>query len=274
MRFTAPLLFVVALAAPAPAADPLKVDFKKGVEFTGRAEATVVEICPRVTGYIDRVLVKEGEAVRKGDVLAEVDDRPYKLKLDEAKAELAVAQAQAKIAVADLARMKDAFAKGAASKDEVTRAEAAWDVAKARVDAAKAVVAWAELNLAFTKLTSPIDGRVGRFTTTPGNLLVADGPSIVSVVAAADPIAVSFDVDERLLLALLRAREVNAGKPVVEVGLADEDGYPHKAALEATPVKVDPATGTARFRATLANPKGLIAHGSFVRVRLTVPPGK
>jgi RND family efflux transporter MFP subunit len=273
MRLAAPFLFVVALTAPAPAADPPKVDFKKGVEFTGRAEATVVEIRPRVTGYIDRVLVKEGEAVRKGDVLAEVDDRPYKLKLDEAKAELAVAQAQAKLAAADLARTKEMVAKGIVSKEELTKVEAAWDVAKARVDAAKAVVALAELNLAWTKLTAPIAGRVGRFTTTPGNLVVADGPSIVSVVAA-DPIAVSFDVDERLLLALLRAREDNAGKPVVEVGLADEDGYPHKAALEATPVKVDPATGTARFRATLANPKGLIAHGSFVRVRLTVPPGK
>jgi RND family efflux transporter MFP subunit len=273
MRFTAPLLFVVALTAPAPAADPPKVDFKKGVEFTGRAEATVVEIRPRVTDFIDRVLVKEGATVRKGDVLAEVDDRPYKLKLDEAKAQFAVAQAEAKVAAADLALTKEAIIKGIVSKDEVTKVEAAWDAAKARVDAAKAVVALAELNLAWTKLTSPIDGRVGRFTSTPGNLLVTDGPSVVTVVAA-DPIAVAFDVDERTLLALLRGQGDKANKPMVEVGLIDEDGYPHKATLEPLGHQVDPATGTVRFRATLANPKGLIAHGSFVRVRLTVPPGK
>jgi len=273
MRFGTLILLASVLAAYAPAADEPKVDLKKGIAFTGRAEANVVEIHPRVTGFLDRALVKEGNAVQKGDLLAEIDDRPYKLQFNGAKARLAAAQAKMKAVGVDFDRVKGLFARGAASKDDFLKTEAERDEAEARVEVGRAEVAMTELNLAFTKLTAPISGRVDRFTTSPGNLLIADGPALVSIVAS-DPIAVVFNVDERSLLAIRRATIDDAGKPLVEVGLSDEDGYPHKATLDAMGATVDPKTGTVRFRATLANPKDLIAHGMFVRVRLTMQSGK
>lgn len=271
MRFLSVMAVALALTAPARADDPPKIDLKKGIVFTGRAEATMVEIRPRVTGYLDRVLVKEGEAVRKGDLLAELDSRPYLAKVDVAKGELAVAAAQLKLATANLARARDALKKGAGTREEVAAAEGAHEEADGRLLVARAVIAVTELNLGYTKLYAPIDGRVGRFATTEGNLLKADETAIVSVVAD-KTVAAAFDVDERTLLAIRRAELDNAGKPTVEVGLIDEDGFPHKATLELTNHQVDPATGSVRFRATFANPKGLIVDGLFLRVRLTVQP--
>src|SRR4051812_15084794 len=109
MRLVLPLAFVCAAASTATPADPPKVDLKKGVEFTGHAEAIIVEVRPRVTGTLDNILVKDGEHVRKGDVIAEVDDRQYKLEVSRAKAQLVQAQAEVKIAAAEMARVKQAL---------------------------------------------------------------------------------------------------------------------------------------------------------------------
>jgi RND family efflux transporter MFP subunit len=272
MRFVVPLVFVSALSAPARADEPPKVDLKKGVEFTGRAAGIVSNVRPRVTGYVERVLVKEGEAVKKGDVLAEMDDRAYKLELDLAKAKLTAARAEAKIAAVDFARTKGAFEKGVASKEEFLKAEAVKDRAEALVVLGKAETELAELKLSFTKLTAPMDGRVSRLAITTGDVLAVDGPVAVSILDAGT-ITVHFDVDERTLTALSQALGDN-GKPAVGISLGDAEGYPHKAKLERPAVTLDPATGTARFRATLANPKGLIVPGQFLRLRLTVEPGK
>ena len=135
-----------------------------------------------------------------------------------------------------------------------------------------AAVELAEVTLSFTKLVAPIDGRLGAFVTPVGNVVKADETTIVHVVAS-DPVTVTFDVDDRPAVAIRRALN-DGGKPTVEVGLNDEDGYPHKAALNPRVDLVDAKTDTVRFRATLANPKGLFVHGRFVRVRLTVQPGK
>ena len=272
MRFFTPLLLAAALAAPGRAADPPKVDLTKGVTFTGRADAPTVQVRSRVSGYVERVAVKDGATVKKGDLLAEIDDRLYKSKLDVAKAELAAAHAQAKRAAADVGRIKEMVKSGIVSKEEVERTEAAFDEAKSHTEAAKAAVALAELNLSFTKVRAPIDGRLGHFATSAGNLVKADETALVTLVAP-DRVWVTFDVDERTALAFARAWNDKA-KPVVEVGLADEDGYPHAAAFEAIGHEVDVNTGTVRFRAKLDNPKGLIAPGMFLRVRLTVQPGK
>lgn len=270
MRFAIPLLFVAVLTVPARGDDPPKTDLKKGATFTGHSEARVVQIRPRVSGFLTRIAVKDGATVKKGDVLAEVDSRAYEAELKSAKAKLAVAEAEAKLAATDLARIKDAFAKGIVAKEELQKAEGAIKVAEAIVEASKATVQLAELNLSYTRLFAPMDGRVGTFATIEGNVVKADETLIVNVVAP-DPIAVVFDVDERTFLAVARALE-DKGKAVVEVGLGDEDGYPHKGTLGALPVTIDRASGKAQFRATLDNPKGLIVNGQFLRVRLKVEP--
>lgn len=272
MRLFTLTLLVTASAAPGRAADPPKVDLTKGVTFTGTAAATVVTVRPRVSGYLERVAVKEGDAVKKGDVLFEVDARPYRAKLDAAKAELAVANAQAKAAASELARVKEAIQKGIVAKADVERAEASAEETRARTDAAKAVVALAELNLGYTKPPAPIDGKVARVTATAGELVSPDETAVVTVVAL-DPIAVTFEVDEGTALAIRRA-VLDGGKPAVAIGLGDEKDYPRAAALDAIAPQVDPKAGTVRFRAVLPNPKELIPHGAFVRVKLTVQPGK
>jgi multidrug efflux system membrane fusion protein len=272
MRATSPFLLLVALCATARADEPPKVDLMKGVPFAGRAQATVAQLHPRVAGAITSVRVKEGEVVKKGDVLVELDDRPYKLKLDQARAKLAEVKAKEKVATTAFERVRAAVEKGVGDKGALMEAAAEREAAVARVDAAKAGCAIAELELTYTKVIAPIDGLVGRFTATPGDLLLGDGPALVTVIAA-DPIAVVFDVDERTYLALARALD-KGSKPVVEVGIDSVEGYAHKATLEKTVPTIDPATGTARLRATFANPKGEIVNGQFLRVRLSVLPGK
>ena len=272
MRFAAPFLFTVVVAPAAVAANPPKVDLKKGIEFIGRAEGTVVEIRPRVTGYLDRVRVKGGDAVKKGDVLAEIDDRPYRLKLDAAKAELVVARAQEKVAAAEAARLKEASEKGIVSKEEYTKVAAAQEEAEARVEVAKVGVRTAELDLSWTKLTAPMDGRVRPLVLAPGNLLKANETMVVSVVKT-DPLHIPFDVDERTALEIIRAQKDAGGNLTAAVAFLGEDGFPHPALVTIGCV-VDPVTGAVQFRATLPNPKGEHMPGASVRVRLSVQPGK
>jgi RND family efflux transporter MFP subunit len=253
-------------------AEPPKVDLQAGVAFLGRADANAVEIRPHVSGTLERILIKEGDAVQKGDVVAETDDRTLALGLKIAKANLDAARAEVKVAAADVARLKDAVERGIVPKGEFDAAQARREKADALAEAAKAEVELAALKLSGTKLTAPCAGRIGRYSAVPGSLLRTDGPALV-YVGTLDPISISFDVDERTLLALRRA--VHAGsKPVVEAGLNDEEGFPHKATLELTGVAVNPDTGTARFRAALDNPKELIVPGMTLRVRLGIQPAK
>lgn len=271
MRFVLAIPFLAAVAAPAPAEDSPKFDFKKGAVFIGHAEATVVDIRPRATGEIERVPVGSGDRVQKGQVLVELDGRLQRAALNAAKARLAVAEAEARLVAVDLDRAKAAFIAKAVSKEELARAEIGLDKAKALIEVAKAEAATAEIQLHYTRLVAPISGRVSGLSATEGNLCLADGPALMSVIAA-DTVTAVFKVEERMLLEFLR---LAAGdKAVVEVGLANEEGFPHKAVLEAIDARIDPATGSARLRATVANPKGLIPHGAFLRVRLTFPSGK
>jgi RND family efflux transporter MFP subunit len=270
MRRTVPLLLVVVLIAPLGAADPPKADLAKGVELVGRAEAPVVVIRPRVSGFLERVPVKEGAAVKKGDLLAEVDDRPYKIKLDAAKAKLLTVSALLRLAEANLAQDKVAHMQKAISDFQINQDEANVAQAAAAVSAEKAVVAQAELELSWTKLTAPVDGRAGRLLLSPGDLVTADKSEVLTVVAT-EPLAVTFGLDELTTLGFVRAVRAG-GKPLVEVGLLDEEGFPRKAVLESSAVTVNPETGAARFRATLADPNTLILPGMALRVRLTVSP--
>jgi RND family efflux transporter MFP subunit len=272
MRQAILLLALAALVAvPVRAADPPKVDLSKGVTFVGRAEASAtVEVRSRVSGYLTKVNVRGGQMVRKGDVLAEVDDRAYQAELKTAKTKLEAAQAAEKRAAADLERATDGFRKGIVPRSDVATNEAAFGEAKARAEAAKAEVENATVNLAYAKIVAPIDGRV-RAPYVDADNLVRANDTIIATIFATDTVFVDFDVDERTALAVQRAISDKTGKPAVEVALADEEGYPHKATFDHIDCQVDPKTGTVRFRASLANPKGLLSPGSFLRVRLTLP---
>ncbi len=255
------------MSADLRAADP-----PKDWEFTGRTQAVAtVEVRSRATGYLTHVAVKEGAAVKKGDLLVEIFPRPYQLDLDAARARMRAAEAKLRTAKITAENSKKLTQKRVVSPNELALQEAAEAEAEAGLEAAKVEVARAELNLAGTHISAPIDGRVSHIHFTEGNLIAANQTVILTIVAT-DPLYISFNVPEAIVLRLRRDALAAPGKLGVAVGFADEEGYPHPAKLDLIAPNADPATGTVRFRATVQNPKGLLSPGMSARVRLTPPP--
>jgi RND family efflux transporter MFP subunit len=277
-----PLLSLLAACAAASAAEPPEVtvatpavrEVTDHAEFAGRVEAAaVVEVRPRVSGYLDKVHFRDGAEVKKGELLFEIDPRPYEAELAKATAALAVAEARLQRAEAELKRAKALMTRQAMSQEEYDRILADRSEAEAGVVLAKAALAQARLTLGFTKVTSPMDGRVGRRQLDPGNLVRGD-ETLLATVVAVKPARVAFEVDEKTWLRLVRlaregkAKPAEAGLPV-EVGLADEDSFPHKGRLDFVDTRLDPKTGTLPARVVLEDGDGLLP-GRFARVRLAV----
>jgi multidrug efflux system membrane fusion protein len=244
-------------------------------DFTGRAEAsTRVDLRPRVTGYLTAVLFEEGDLVKKGHVLFDLDARPYQAQLDQALSQVALHKATLQLARATLARAQ-ALAKaapGSVSLQQLDMDQAAVEEATAKVKAAEASAEVCKLNLSFCKVTAPIAGRIGLRRVDVGNLVSQD-QTLLAVLVTEDPIYVYFDIDERTFLRLRRSipeGKAEAGKLPIAIGLATEEGFPHRGVLDFAANHVDPETGTIRLRAVLANKDRLLAPGLFVRVRLAL----
>ncbi|HLK89501.1 MAG TPA: efflux RND transporter periplasmic adaptor subunit [Polyangia bacterium] len=240
-------------------------------EFIGRLEAVdSVEVRARVSGYVDRAAFKEGTEVGKGDLLFQIDPRPYQAELARAEAELAQARSAAALAARAVERSRPLVATEAMSREEFDNRAAAGERGAAAVQAAVAAVASARLNLEWTHVRSPIRGRVGRAEVTAGNLVQAGGQRLTTVVSR-DPIYLSFDADERSYLKYIARRAAGSGerRVPVEMGMANEDGaFPHRGFLDFIDNRLDPRTGTARARAIFSNRDGIFAPGLFARVRL------
>ena len=270
-------------AAPAPQAPQVSVaevlqrDVSDWDEFTGRTEAIEsVEVRPRVSGYIERVAFAEGSIVRKGDLLFVIDPRPYRAELDKAEAELVRAQANAELARNEVARGDRLLSARAISREEYDQRVNAGRESDANVRAAQAAVETARLNLGYTRVTTPIDGRVSKAEVTLGNLVsggTANATLLTSVVSV-DPIYVAFEGDERVYLkyaSLGQLRELQGANNVrntVRVGLANETDFPHEGELVFLDNQLNPATGTIRARALLDNHDGRLTPGLFARVKL------
>jgi RND family efflux transporter MFP subunit len=233
-------------------------------DFTGRTEASAtVQIKARVSGFLTRVLFKEGTAVKKGDLLFEIDPRPYQTELDKADAALALSEARLKRADAAHKRGKALFDSKAMGREELDKIAAERDEAQARLRVAKANRDHARLNLDFTRVTAPMSGRIGRRLLDVGNLVKADETDLATVISS-KPMYVYFDIDERTVLRLRQGKGLQ-----VAMALANDKGFPHRAEVDYVANGVDPTTGTLRLRATLPNADGLLMPGLFVRVRLT-----
>jgi multidrug efflux system membrane fusion protein len=239
--------------------------------FTGRVSAVeTVELRPRVSGYVQRVAYEEGQEVRKGDLLFVIDPRPYRAALDQAQAQLERARAEARLAQAQDTRAESLIEARAISREEFEIRRSATAQGQAAVRAAEAAVAAAQLDLQFTQVRSPIDGRAGRAMVTEGNLAQADATLLTTVVSQ-DPVHVYFETDEQTYLRyqdLARKGERDSERNPVRVGLANETGYPHTGTVDFIDNQVDPATGTMRARAVLRNPDRYFTPGLFARVQL------
>ncbi len=254
--------------------------------FSGRFDAVNhVDIRPRVSGYISSVNFVDGTVVHKGQVLFVIDPRPYQADYQRAEADLDQARAQAALAKSEQTRAVNLFAAHAISKDEYDTRIANARQSAANVEAAKAAVDAAALNLTFTRVTAPITGRVSRAIVTVGNL-VTNGQTLLTTVVSLDPIYVEFNADEQAYLTFEKyAGHGNDGRKdaptsghaaartdtlgnAVYVGLADENGYPHEGHLVFMDNSLDATTGTIYARALLSNPEGHFVPGLFARVKL------
>lgn len=266
-----------------PVSKPLQRKVTDYVDFTGRTEAVeAVDIRARVTGYLVKMPFKEGAEVKEGDLLFEIDPRPYQAQHDQAVSQVNLYQAQLKLARSIYARDQQIAATGATaiSQQQLDQDRAAVDEADARVKAFQASVEVYKLNLSFTKVLSPIDGHISRYYLTRGNLVNQD-QTLLTTVVSLDPMFVYFDMDEPTLLRL--RREIAEGRlhlpkdgtmPVL-MGLQGDEGYPHRGTVNFFNNQVNPTTGSLSVRGTFPNPRlsggpRLLSPGMFVRIRLTI----
>jgi RND family efflux transporter MFP subunit len=267
-------------APPPPEVMVAKVISKRIIdwdEYTGRFQAVdTVEVRPRVSGYIDQFLFREGQPVKKDDVLVIIDPRPYQADYDRAKAGLQLAKSQRELAALEAARVQKLKDSGAVSREELDERLSALSQQEAGVTASQAALNVAALNLSFTKVRAPVDGRASRAEVTRGNLVTGgnNGGTLLTTVVSVDPIYVYFEGDENAYLryqGMARTGERPSSREVanpVRVGLANEQGYPHEGRMDFVDNQLDVRTGTIRARAILENKEGLFTPGLFARVQL------
>lgn len=236
-------------------------------EFSGRVEAlNHAEIRPRVAGTIDRVHFQAGSLVRKGDVLFTIDPRAYRAEVARLEAAAAGSKAKADQAQTELKRATQLLADNAiAQRDHDERASAARQ-AEAAANADQASLAAARLNLEWTSVRAPFDGRVGKAEVTEGNLV--NGAQVLTTLVSASPVYVSFNGDESTYLQLGKLARSNPGALKVGVGLAHEQGFPHVGKLEFVDNQIDAQTGSLRLRAIVDNKDGVLTPGLFAKVKL------
>jgi RND family efflux transporter MFP subunit len=238
-------------------------------DFTGRIEAVeTVEVRPRVSGFVESVHFTEGGPVDQGDLLFQIDPRPFRAEVDRLTAERHRAEAELSLARTYRARAERLLAQNVASEEEFERYAADEAVGEADLAAVEAALESAELDLSFTRVTSPITGRVSSAIVTPGNL--ADSSTLLTTVVSDNPVYAYFDVDEHTYLDHVRESADQAGASV-HVGLINEEGHPHAAALDFVDNQVNPAHGTIRARAVLDNSDGRFTPGLFIRLKLVSP---
>lgn len=240
-------------------------------EYVAKVEASnTVEIRSRVGGLLEKQLAVEGQLVKRGQVLFQIDPQPFEAALAQAKAALAEAEAGLQQSDRDLARVKPLAEIDAVSQQELDSVVARNSANRAGVEAARAAVKTADLNLDYTRITSPIDGILGRTQIRVGGLISAS-TSLLTTVYAPDPMYVNFSISERRMIELQRRLDLHAGDPVRTDGvfkiiLADGSKYPQKAKLNLIDAAVDETTGTLPIRLEVENPSRTLLAGMFARV--------
>jgi RND family efflux transporter MFP subunit len=259
---------------------PLEREVTDYAEFTARTAAVdSVEVRAHVWGYLQKVNFKEGALVKKGDILFELDPRPYQALLSQAQAKVAQDEAQLTYDEAEYQRNLRLVTTGAVSRSDLDKSSAARGVDRANIAADKAVVAARQLDLEYTKVLAPVSGRSSRYVVTVGNLIQSGdqgGGTLLTTIVSVDPMYAYFDVDENTVLRVRQlVREGKADSPregpvPVRLGLANQNGFPHQGTIDFVDNQVNPRTGTMRLRGVFPNKDQVLAPGFFGRVRVSI----
>ena len=267
---------------PAPevtVSKPLLQNVTDYLEFTGSTKAIEeIEIRARVEGFLEGVHFEDGDFVTKGQLLFTIDSRPYKAAVEQARGRLAKHQAQLERAEKEYQRNLSLFRQNAASEANVVKWKSDMEESRGTVISSQAALDKASLDLSYCTIRAPISGRISRKQVDAGNLVGASEQTLLTTIRQLAPIYVYFSINERDLLRIMeraRAEGITADNPVkilLEVGLANETGFPHKGHLDFVDSTVDPGTGTMQLRGLFDNsgPPYYMMPGMFVRVRMPV----
>ena len=272
-------------ALPPPAvttSQPVVSEIVEWDEYTGRFEAVAsVEVRARVSGYVDNIAFVDGQTVKKGDLLFVIDPRPFERALGQAQAELEQARTRAQNTALDVERGRPLLERKIMSEKMFDDRANLQREAEAAVKVSEAKVATAELELAFTRITAPIDGRISRASVSLGSWISAGGAAnatLLTLIVTQDPIHIYFDISENNYIKYKRLAERGAlagsdkGGADVHVSLPDETAFAHRGKLDFVDNRLDPGTATMRARAILANEDQMFSPGMFARVRLAGSP--
>lgn len=244
-------------------------------DFTGNTQAVnTVQLVARVEGYLEQVLFKDGDMVKKGQSLFIIQQDTYQAKVQQAEATLATSKAQLEYADTEFARFSQLFKQNAAAATDVSNWKYQRDSAQASVSSAQANLVLAKLNLGYTKVTAPFTGRIDRRLKDPGNLVGTGGNTALANINQIDPIYVYFTINENDLLNVLNKKRKDAGiddkEPDLPVmmGLAEDEGFPHEGRFDFASISLDPQSGTLLLRASFPNPDGSVLPGMFARLRV------
>ena len=250
-------------------------------EFTGRTDAAEsVEVRARVNGYLTEIHFTDGLEVKQGDLLYQIDARPFEAELKNTEGQKAQWEAKLARAKADVQRYERLVPTGAATQQDLDKVKADMGEAMAAIQSADATIDRAKLDLEFSRITAPISGQISETAITKGNLVRGDAVLLTTIVSQ-DPIYSYFNVNERTLLRLReQARpthpstatqpDVSKLKIPVALGLASDKGYPHQGLIDFADNRINPGTGTIRVRATFDNSKRIFKPGLFTRMRIPV----
>lgn len=263
---------------------PIQKEVVEWDEYTGRLRSPEsVEIRPRVSGFLDSINFTDGQMVKKGDLLFVIDPRPYQAELDRAQASLSQAQAQLQLAQTNFARSQTLQQKQVIAAQEFDAQSNDLRSSQSLVAAATAALATAKLNLDFTHVTAPIDGRVGRYLVSVGNLISGGSggeATLLTTIVSLDPLYGYFEVDEQSFLKYSQMAVANAGHSgdssgpqtaegmPVEMRVSSEEGFPHKGKLDFVDNQVDIETSTVELRGIFPNKDMQLTPGLFARIRL------
>jgi membrane fusion protein, multidrug efflux system len=258
-------------AAPVSVARPVEAMVTDTAEYTGRAESVEsVEIRPRVSGYLERVAFREGDIVKRGDLLFVIDPRPYEAALARAKGALEQTKVDMGFADRDANRSHELVQKDAIPERQWDNDHSTLQRLLAAREVAEADVRTSALDVEYAFIHAPVSGRIGRVLVTKGNLVGPNETTPLATLVSVDPLYLYVDVEEARALHLARphAADGGAAPAIARVGFAGEEGYPHEVTMDFVDNRVDETTGTIRVRFVVPNVGGRLTPGLFARVEL------